>query len=362
MEPEMLVHEIFATRKHVADALIDQILKTVRTNLESRGKADRDQGKDDMLFSEVTSVLVEAATAGEFQLAIDVSKRCCALAQNYELSTGGQIHKGAITFNLALMYLAIDDFTAAMRYFEIAEAETRASQQQADPNKADSTFDLFRTFDLFDRNFWHDIDRKAAAHPLPVYRTLWGIDFGSGAAKDDSKKLSYNSTLLYLIALARRMRYHQLAKETTWVGANSLHLAHWNLSADLGRLLETEMKKRCPPPPLGARKPTLLSLLLQCFHHTTKPVDLSKLQEDLHKVHKVSDSSTFDAAFPILRNEIECGTRDVRIANAVYLLGATRNQVAHGVDDSIVLFKDPSAAAFTVDVLLSLCHVEGWTN
>ena len=41
---------------------------------------------------------------------------------------------------------------------------------------------------------------------------------------------------------------------------------------------------------------------------------------------------------------------------------ATRNQVAHGVDDSMVLFKDASAAAFTVDVLLSLCHVEGWTN
>lgn len=218
---------------------------------------------------------------------------------------------------------------------------------------------------MFDRNFWHDIDHKAHAHPLPVYRTLWGIDFDSGAAKDDSKQLSDNSTLLYLIALARRMRYHQLAKETTWDGANSLHLAQWNLAADLGRLLETEVKtkKRCPSAASTAKPLTLRPLLDQCFQHTTKPVNLSKLQKGLHNRHKVSDSSDFDKAFPTIRNEIECGTTwDNRIANAVYLLGATRNQVAHGVDDSMVLFKDPSAAAFTVDVLLTLCHVEGWTH
>ena len=72
---------------------------------------------------------------------------------------------------------------------------------------------------------------------------------------------------------------------------------------------------------------------------------------------------TFDAAFPQIRKEIESGTTwEDRIANAVYLLRASRNQVAHSIDDSMVLFKDPMAATFTVDVLLSLCRVEGWTN
>jgi hypothetical protein len=164
------------------------------------------------------------------------------------------------------------------------------------------------------------------------------------------------------------MRYLQLAKTATWDGAGSLHLAHWNLSADLGRVVETELKrkKKCPPPRSATTKPinTLGTLLEQCFAHTSKPPDLSKLQRDLHaNTHKVIDSTTFEAAFPNIRKEIEHGaTWEDQIANAVYLLRATRNQVAHSVDDSMVLFTDPKAATFTVDVLLSLCHVEGWTN
>jgi hypothetical protein len=45
-----------------------------------------------------------------------------------------------------------------------------------------------------------------------------------------------------------------------------------------------------------------------------------------------------------------------------YLLRAARNQVAHSVDDSMVLFKDQKAATFTVDVLLALCRVDLWTS
>lgn len=94
-----------------------------------------------------------------------------------------------------------------------------------------------------------------------------------------------------------------------------------------------------------------------------KPANLSKLQIDLHAKLLVSDSATFDAAFNIIRAGVESGTTwEERIANTVYLLRATRNQVAHSVDDSTVLFSDPEAAKFTVDALLSLCHVEGWTN
>jgi len=123
--------------------------------------------------------------------------------------------------------------------------------------------------------------------------------------------------------------------------------------------VETELKKKCP----AVVKPTLLKLLQNCFKHTTNPANLSARIKALHDTHGVNNSATFDAAFPHMRKAIEYGTiREDRIANAVYLLAATRNQVAHGVDDSMMLFKDASAAAFTVDVLLSLCRVEAWTN
>jgi hypothetical protein len=363
----MTANQVFSQRKSIADAVFGQTLQAIDTQLSQRGKADRHQGNDNALFSPVSTAVFEAHKAGEIQLAIWLSEAAYKMAQDYETKTGGQIHKGAITFDLALMYLAIDDFVTAMRYFEIAEAETRATETDADPTKTPSTFALFRS-GLFEQNFWARIDREAKAFPVGGYKELWGIEFDKAAAKDDWEKLSDNSKLLYVITVAQRMRYRQLAKEASWDGATSLHLAHWNLSADLGRVVETELKlkKKCPPPKSAATKPisTLGALLEQCFAYTTKPVDLSKLQRDLHAItHKVSDSATFDVAFSNIRNEIEHGgTWDDRIANAVYLMRATRNQVAHSVDDSMVLFKDPKAAKFTVDVLLSLCRIDGWTN
>ena len=91
------------------------------------------------------------------------------------------------------------------------------------------------------------------------------------------------------------MRYRKLAEETTWDGANSLHLAHWNLSADLGRMVETELKRKAVS---KKKKPanTLRKLLDMCFTHAKHPRSLSMLQNNLK--HGVVDSPTFDAAFP----------------------------------------------------------------
>lgn len=362
MNVVMTAGQVFAQRKKIADSVFGQTLRAIDTQLIQRGKAGRHQVNDNTLFGPISTAVKEAHDAGEIQLAISLSEAAYKMAQAYETKTGGEIHKGAIIFDLALMHLAIDDFASAMRYFEIAEAETRATETAAEPAKAPSTFTLFR-FGLFEQGFWDRIDGKAKKYPVEGYKELWGVDFDKTAAKDDWDKLSDNSKLLYIITVAQRMRYRELAEETGWDGASSLHLAHWNLSADLGRVVETELKrkKQCPA---GSSANTLGALLEQCFKHTTKPENLSKLQIDLHgKTHKVSDSKTFDTASPNIKKAIEHGaTWDDRIANAVYLLRATRNQVAHSVDDSMVLFKDPKAATFTVDVLLSLCRVEGWTN
>jgi hypothetical protein len=360
------IEQIFRPRKNVADTVLQQTLQVVADSLGKRGQAKRSQARDNEIFGPVTAAMIETFNAGEVHLAIKLADGCHRLAKQHEAVTGSEIHKGAITFDLGLMYLAIDDYTAAARYFEIAEHETRATEKAEHPDNAESSFTLFRSR-VFELNVWDRIADLAAQYPLAGYKELWGTNYDKAAARADWEKLSDNSKLLYVITALRRMRYRELSDSTTWTGASSLHLAHWNLSADLSRVVETELKRRkqCPPPKSSATKPisTLGQLLDQCFHHTTKPANLSQLQIALHAKHKVTDSATFDSAFPAIRKEIEQATAwEDRVANAVYVLRAARNQVAHSVDDSMLLFKDPSAATFVVDVLLSLCRVGDWTN
>jgi|SRR5579863_7165895 len=158
----MTLDEIFTSRKKMASKVARQALERIGVELNHRGKADRDQVQNNRLFSPVSTAVLNAYSAGEVQLGIQLSTDCYTLACEYEAKTGGQIHKGAITFDLALLYLATNDFTAALRCFEIAEAETNATQTTADPKGTASPFDLFR-FDLFHANFWKSIDCQARA-------------------------------------------------------------------------------------------------------------------------------------------------------------------------------------------------------
>jgi hypothetical protein len=42
------------------------------------------------------------------------------------------------------------------------------------------------------------------------------------------------------------------------------------------------------------------------------------------------------------------------------LLDVARNQFAHKVEKNMALLSEPSAEQLIVDVLVSLCHVDGW--
>ena len=280
----MTINDVFTERKRIAEAVFGQTLEAVQKQLNERGKADRSQVKDNAIFGPISAAVAEAYKAGEAQLAIWLSEAAFKKAKEYEERTGGEIHKGAITFDLALMYLFRDDFTAALRYFEIAEVETRATETAEDSGKTPSTFALFR-FELFEKNFWDRIDGEGKRFPVMGYKELWNVDYDKTAAKADWDKLSNNSKLLYIITVARRMRYRLLAEETTSNGANSLHLAHWNLTADLARIIETELKpkKQCPA---NSQANTLGQVLEQCFKHTTKPQDLSASEKTSHQTRR----------------------------------------------------------------------------
>ena len=191
----------------------------------------------------------------------------------------------------------------------------------------------------------------------------------------DWGKLSASSKLLYIITMAQRMRCLELVEKTTrdkktWDHAWSLLLAHWNLAADLARLLENEMKEQLRSrglAPSGTLGEVINQYCGRTLHGGTHPGLPTPSAWAVHYVSVtwpgVSDTTGFNVAFPGLKQAIEdkATAPEVRIANAIRLLNAARNQVAHKVDENMILFTEPTAARFTVDVLLSLCHVEGWT-
>ena len=116
------IEQIFRPRKNVADTVLQQTLQAVADSLGNRGQAKRSQARDNEIFGPVTAAMVETFNAGEVHLAIKLADGCYKLAKQHEAATGSEIHKGAITFDLGLMYLAIDDFRRAVDFLTKATA------------------------------------------------------------------------------------------------------------------------------------------------------------------------------------------------------------------------------------------------
>jgi hypothetical protein len=127
------------------------------------------------------------------------------------------------------------------------------------------------------------------------------------------------------------------------------------LTADLRRLLETELKRRT-----GDNRP-LHPVLSKNFHGTPLG-DISGEFVRFHGVYGVNSPATLNVHFPAIRAAIENPAlgRLERVSSAAHLVYATRNQVAHQVDMGMELFTRLDSTRFTSDVLLSLCRLRDW--
>jgi hypothetical protein len=235
-----------------------------------------------------------------------------------------------------------------MHYFELVEAESRVIAN----NNAWSIY----LNPLFERNFWDTIDASVGTYPLTIYQDLWGTPFNKTEALADWGDLSDHSKTLYILANAQRIRYRQLATRSRWDGSNSMALFYWTLAADLGRLLETEIKHRTGDPR------TLYWVLSNNFANSPIGGDMGAEFRRLHTIYGVNTPATYNTAFPPIGRAIEnvASPKLERVGHAVYLLYATRNQVAHQVDIGMELFTQPDSTRFTSDVLLSLCRLRDW--
>ena len=325
----------------------DSVVEAVAQRLKARPPVPPNESQDNTLFAPLgaaTDWLLNKA--GDSRLAIDLFHQCFELALAYENEHGCKVHKGSTMFNVGLAYLDENDFASAMHWFEISEEETHETRK-------DNSWRLLET-ELFKKNFWSGVQRYEDSHPLTIYEELWGNKYGEDQASDDWSALSDESLLGFISVNAQRVARSRLQQPSGAPRTEGAALADWGLLSDLCRILETELTAR------GVQGPGLLSKVLR---NPDGPLvglkaEANRQHDDLRKRCK----NGLAARFPELRSTVlnRGALRMQRCAAAALLAGEVRNVVQHGVDKSSVLFKNASAARFSIGLLLSLCHLDGW--
>lgn len=334
--------------------------------LHDRPRNGRDQANDNQVVAPLSVAINGSIAQGDFRLAAEMFRENYARILAYEQADPPcEMHKGALAFDVARAYLRGWDFFAAMHYFELAQHETRKTIH-------DDTFSIY-SFDLFGVNFWDAVQVNTVEHPVPVYNEFWLTPYNKANALDDYAQMSQNSKLAYIIASAERVRLQNIADHSGWEGSNALRLGYWTLAADLARLLEVEAKRRYKTA-AGAPAPantTIVPCLEEGFTNTAFGNLSHEMQHVVrpmfprqppHGTAVPTPAQLYETHFDAMLARVRDITvnRADRISTALYLLGFTRNQVAHKIDEKSKLFTQLADAKFLVDLFLTLCRTKEW--
>lgn len=355
--------EQLAVLRHVLTLTIPE---AVEVSLDNRKRHGRDQRIDNTTLAPLTDAMFRATEMHDYQFAAELFREGYAKILAYEkLDPPCEVHKGAPAFDVARAYLQNWDFFAAMHYFELAQKETRLT----DGNPLFSIYD----FNLFAVNFWDAVQVNTSKYPISIYQEFWGKTYDRTTAIEDYTNLSDDVKLAYIIACAERVRLQHIEDHSGWDGSDALRLGYWTLAADLARLLEVEAKRRYKSA-AGARAPdgiTIVPCLEQGFTNTAFGNISDQMQNTIRSLfprQPPAGSATptaadlyelhFDAMLAKIRNPAEL--KNDRIYTALYLLGFTRNQVAHKIQHSSKLFGQLADAKYLVDLFIALCRTDEW--
>jgi hypothetical protein len=149
----------------IRELIKSDIIQQIRSGLEARAPGRRNAAQDDAIFGPLTACTAMCFNFKDWQLPIEVFDKCFELALTYEAKNGCEIHKGAMTFNVAIAYFQASDFPAAMHHFELAQMETAKTTGVL-------SWEVY-TDDLFRKNFWDNIDFLKGLCPLTYFNTFW---------------------------------------------------------------------------------------------------------------------------------------------------------------------------------------------
>src|SRR3954467_13295520 len=106
----MVQHNYWQPLYNSRTLLRAQIVQDVEQRLATRGNGPRNQAADDDVFGPLTAATAVAIGAMDYDFAISLFLDCFALVKHFEDQNRCEVHKGAMTFNVAVAYLRANDF------------------------------------------------------------------------------------------------------------------------------------------------------------------------------------------------------------------------------------------------------------
>jgi hypothetical protein len=331
------------------DYIRESTVRDVGQRLKQRLPGPRDQARDDLMFSPANASTVRALAAGDVRLPVEIISGALYLTASYEAEKQCEVHKGSLHFNQGVAYLACFDFVAALHAFEQAQEETRKTTGQ--PN-----WSLFHA-PLFIGNVWKPIAESINRQRLRHYEDLWGCPVTLATITADWDKLGDDTRLAAIIGWQQWYRIVRIESRSRNHTTYSLAHARWALLSDLSIALETEVKRH-------AATPDTLWPMLRSGLPSGAGMNLRGRVQSLHARHGVRDFKGLEAAAPQLIADVETSTnsQETKLASAVYLFYATRNQVNHAHETSASSHRSATLPNQIASVLLSLLHVDPWIH
>jgi hypothetical protein len=319
-----------------------QILAKLDETLHERGVQNR-SSNDDSLFKDFNTIIAISlgATSG---FEIYLTQLFHAIEEKvlqYENDNSTFIHKGSIYFNIGLVYLWSGDFDNALYFWSKAEYEDNQTYHR--PN-----YNIFKET-LFQKNFGKILNNFYSleiSREDNILRLLINEPFKYSILESFLQSKSPHHLINILIKFYKRIRYqYYFPNEST----NTLY---YTLIADFCIMFETELKDYLQAK--GNLTQNVLGKITRKDLKSTLVGDISSEVTRIGGLYPCSSVLEYNGILMTLINDIDSESNRLTLAaKLLHLITITRNQVAHDINNSNIIYGDIDLCKRIIRLILS---------
>lgn len=305
------------------------ILEKTQESLSRRAAGNRSES-DDMYFGFYNNTIQRLIGSGDHwgSLGADIFIALEEKILDFEKEHNIDLHKGSMYFNGGLCFLKAGDFEKALYYWTLADIEDQLTCKKA-PHA------LFFN-DIFNQNFGSSVRFMLTSEieiESKINKLITGSIFDYIEYEKYLRTQQNHNVINLMIIYYRRIIYDSFANN------DATKILYCKLVSDSCILFENNCKEFLSKNAI----PSANSLGGILFYMLGKqPVgDISTLAKVLKAKYKCETVEQYNNTYSLLLKEIDSETdRLAAIAKILYLITATRNQLAHKITPELCLYND----------------------